>query len=429
MWDFLGEPFSLPLWTILLHATITVLLVLAIWSMRHRHEADFHIDTEDSAIGLVPSIAGLTHGHLIDGNAVEIVENGNFFDRLLDDILAAESSIHFETFLWKEGEIGRTLGEALRGRAKSGVEVRVLVDANGSKDIGEETVKLFDESDVAFARFHRVKLRHFARLNTRTHRKLAVIDGRTAYVGGHCVVDTWLGDAEDSEHFRDVSLRLQGPVVQQLQSVFSENWIATTGELFVGDAVFPDLKPEGNVPAHVVRLHLDDMSSDVKVLHHLMIRCAQRRIRIQNPYFIPDPAAIDLLIAAVERGVDVRVMTPSPSASDMPVVQLAAHRNFQKLLDGGIRLYEYEKTLLHQKVMTVDGSWACVGSTNFDDRSFEINKEVTVGICDRDLIARLDEIFEKDLEHCTTLDSESWAKRSIGRRAVEHFLYLFNEQI
>lgn len=429
MFEFISQSFNLPAWVVLLHAAFTLLLILAIWSMRHRHEPGYEIETDKRAVDLMPSITGLTHGQLIQGNAVDIVQNGAYFDVLLEDIAAAGSSIHFETFLWKDGEIGRKLGEALAGRAEEGIDVRVLVDANGSKDMGKETVERLKRSGAKFDWFHEIKLRHFARLNARDHRKIAIIDGRIAYVGGHCVVDTWLGDAQDGKHYRDLSLRVRGPVVQQVQSVFSENWVETTGELFLGDRVFPELEPEGDVAAHVVRLHLEDVASDIEMLHLLLIRCARERISIQNPYFIPDPEAIELLLAAVKRGVDVRVMAPSTSASDMPIVQLAAHRNFLKMLRGGIRIYEYEKTLLHQKIMTVDGCWACVGSANFDDRSFEINKEVTLGVCDEALVAELDAVFEKDLEHCTELDADAWSKRPLRQRALEHFLYFFNEQI
>src|SRR5690606_8039341 len=151
---------------------------------------------------------------------------------------------------WKEGEIGGRLSEALAARSRAGVAVRVLVDANGSKSMGREAERRLRDAGCAFAKFHPGGLRALGRLNSRDHRKLAVIDGRTAWVGGHCIVDTWLGDAEDGEHFRDVSARLRGPIVQAIQSTFSENWVGTTGELFAGDGVFPSLEAEGDTPIH-----------------------------------------------------------------------------------------------------------------------------------------------------------------------------------
>jgi cardiolipin synthase len=174
------------------------------------------------------------------------------------------------------------------------------------------------------------------------------------------------------------------------------------------------IKPEGSAPA-------------VKILHHTVICCARERLWIQNPYFIPEPDAIDAFAQAVRRGVDVRIMVPSAQVSDMPVVQHAAHRNFQRLLDARVRLFEYGRTLLHQKVMTVDGAWCAVGSSNFDDRSFETNDEITLGFHDRALAKRLEEIFEEDRKHCIELNAADWKKRGLLHRAQDNALYLFNE--
>jgi cardiolipin synthase A/B len=174
------------------------------------------------------------------------------------------------------------------------------------------------------------------------------------------------------------------------------------------------MKPEGSAPA-------------VKILHHAVICCARKRIWIQNPYFIPEPDAIRAFAEAVKRGVDVRVMVPSANVSDMPLVQHAAHRNFHRLLDAGVRLFEYNRCLLHQKVMTIDGAWCAIGSSNFDDRSFETNDEITMGFRDRKLAARLEEIFRDDLKDCSELNAADWKKRGWLHRAQDNALYLFNE--
>lgn len=420
---------TIPIWAFALHAAVTVGLVVMLWSLHHRREPTFQVQADASIAELVESITGLTHGHVSHGNAVELVENGDFFERLLADIGAAQASIHFETYLWKDGRIGRTLAEALIRRASAGVQVRVLVDARGGKNMGDATIEALERSNVTFAWFRSAKLRHIARFNRRDHRKLAIIDGRIGYAGGHCIVDTWLGDAEDREHFRDVSVRVRGPIVHRMQSTFAENWIATTGELFVGDAVFPALEPVGDTPAHITHISSADLAADVKMLHYLLIASAKQRIRIQNPYFIPDPAAIDLLAAAVERGVDVRVMSTAPEASDLPIVQHAGRYTYARLLDAGVHIYEYRKTLLHQKALSVDGFWFGIGSSNFDDRSLEINHELVLGFFDPALAAALDAIFEKDLEHCEKLDVESWSKRSFRERALARLAYLVNEQL
>jgi cardiolipin synthase len=231
--------------------------------------------------------------------------------------------------------------------------------------------------DVHF--FHRKTIRNIGVLNDRTHRKMLVIDGKEAFVGGHCVVDEWQGDAEDHKHYGDVSVRVRGPIVHSVQGAFSENWAGSTGELFAGPDVFPPLKPAGDLEMHLIYAKPENSAPAVKILHHSAICLAKKRIWIQNPYFIPEPDAIDAMGEAVKRGVDIRVLMPSTSGSDNPMVQHAGHRNFEKLMRAGVKLFEYPHTLLHQKVMTVDGIYSVVGSCNFDDRSFETNDEVTVG--------------------------------------------------
>jgi cardiolipin synthase A/B len=254
-----------------------------------------------------------------------------------------------------------------------------------------------------------------------------VIDGREAFVGGHCIVDQWLGNAEDGKHYADISLHLHGPIVHSVQGAFSENWAGETGELFVGKDVFPTLAPAGDVLMHAVFAKPENSAPAVKILHHTAICLARTRIWIQNPYFIPEPDAIDAFGAAVKRGVDVRVLMPSTSGSDNPMVQHAGHRNFEKLLRCGVRLFEYPHTLLHQKVMTVDGVWSAIGSSNFDDRSFETNDEITLAIRDEALAQRLDGIFEKYVPRATEVQLERWRKRPLAHKLKDHFFYTLNE--
>ncbi len=425
----LAAPVAVPLLVLIVLGVVLAGLVLVVWSLKVRYDPHFKVEAKAPFAHLVPSLAGLSHGTLVAGNHVEIVENGAYFDRLLADVAAAQHSVHFETFLWKEGEVGRRVAHALAERARAGVDVRVLVDANGSRGMGKASIELLKEAGCRFCQYHKKELRTIGRLNNRDHRKIALFDGRIGYVGGHCVVDTWLGDAEDKEHFRDLSARIEGPIVHDLQAAFSENWVAETEELFVGEKVFPALDAKGDVVAHVARIRPDGSASAVKILHHTAICIARERLWIQNPYFLPDPEGIDALVAAVKRGVDVRVMMPSPEASDMPMVQHAAHHNFDKMLAGGVRLFEYQTTLLHQKVMTADGVWCAIGSSNFDDRSFEINDEITVGFHSPELARKLEELFERDAARCTERTLDEWKKRSPFARLRDFGYYLLNEQL
>lgn len=406
-----------------------VLAVVVIWSIKRHRDPRLRIESDAPLAELLPSLSGLTYGVALKGNAVEILENGAFFEVMFEEIGRATRSVHFETFLWKDGMLGRRLVDALTQRSRAGVTVRVLVDATGGKEMGEAAVRRLEDAGCKFDTYHPKRLRNIGVLNERDHRKITVLDGRTALVGGHCIVDSWLGDAQDGEHFRDLSVRLRGPIVHAIQSAFSENWVEETGELFVGEDFFPELHDEGDVAIHVAGVKPEGSAPAVKILHHLAICCARERIWIQNPYFLPEPAAIEALGRAVARGVDVRVMVPSAEASDMPIVQHAAHRNFERLLALGVRIFEYQKTLLHQKVMSIDGVWCAIGSSNFDDRSFEINDEITLGMMDASLARDFEAIFERDRKDCIELELKSWRRRGRWHRLKDSMLYLFNEMM
>jgi cardiolipin synthase len=403
------------------------LLVIVIWSLRRARAPILNIEVDWPIDQLIPSLAGLSLGTPVPGNSVELLENGKFFDVLIERIASAEKSVHFETFLWKDGELGRRLSKALIERARAGKQVRVMLDATGSKGVGKDVVRQMREAGCRVVFFHKRALRNLGVLNDRDHRKMAIIDGREAFVGGHCIVDEWLGNAEDGEKYGDLSVRLHGPIVTTVQSAFSENWGGGTGELFVGDDVFPQLEPAGDITIHAAFLKPQGSAPAVKILHHTAICLARKRIWIQNPYFIPEPEAIDAFGAAVKRGVDVRVLMPSTSGSDNPMVQHAGHRNFEKLLKCGVRLFEYPHTLLHQKVMTVDGIWSAIGSSNFDDRSFETNDELTLGILDAGFARQLDAIFEKYVPRAQEVDLERWQKRGLWHKLKDNTFYLINE--
>ncbi|MES2635565.1 MAG: cardiolipin synthase [Pseudomonadota bacterium] len=415
------------LWIGLGVLTLIVVLILTIWSIRRHRDPNLCIECDEPIDRLVPSLSGLTLGSALGGNSVEVLQNGAFWDVLLDRINTAEKSVHFETFLWKEGELGTRMAQALAGRARAGVKVRVLLDGNGSKKVGEASVELMRDAGARVKMFHKTSLRNLGVLNDRDHRKLVVIDGKEAFVGGHCVVDEWLGDAEDGKHFSDVSVRLHGPIVHSIQGAFSENWVGTSGEIFVGEDYFPEIEKAGDVTIHAVFAKPENSAPTIKILHHTAICLARKSIWIQNPYFIPEAEAIEAFGAAVKRGVDVRVLMPSTGGSDNPMVQHAGHRNFEKLLKCGVRLFEYPHTLLHQKIMTVDGVWSAIGSSNFDSRSFETNDEITLAINDANVTRQLDAVFERYVKRAEEVKLEQWKKRSLWLKAKEQGFYFFHE--
>ncbi|MEO8380856.1 MAG: phospholipase D-like domain-containing protein [Acidobacteriota bacterium] len=419
---------AVPLWVLLLMSVALLALVLVVWSVKRRRRPHLKLDSTGLE-ELIPSIAGLTQGTCIGGNQVELLQNGAMWESVFREIESAKKTINYETFLCKEGELTRRMAEVLAKKAREGVKVRVLLDGSGGKKFGKQGLADLKAAGANVRKYHPMRISNLGLLNNRDHRKIFVIDGRVAYVGGHCLTDNWLGEAQDKQHFRDITARVEGRAVAQLQSAFAENWIEETGEVVGGREYFPELEDAGEMDAHAVWLSPSGSPSTLKLLHYVLIRSACKKLTIQNPYFLPDPDARKALLDAVQRGVEVRIMIPSEHASDSPLVQHASHHHYGTLLKGGVRLFDYNKTLLHQKVLTVDGLCSSIGSTNFDDRSFEINDEVSLVVYDKGIARELEEIFEKDLEDATEVHFEPWKNRPLPHKLRDFFSFLLNEQL
>jgi cardiolipin synthase len=222
---------------------------------------------------------------------------------------------------------------------------------------------------------------------------------------------------------------MEGPVAGTLQGVFCENWIEESGHVPSGETYFPRLEPVGEVDAHVAFASPRDSISAVQLLYYIAIGAAEKELLIQNPYFLPHEDAIDELKEAVKRGVDVRIMLPSARVIDSPLVQHASHHHYGDLLEGGVRIFESRKTLLHQKVMIVDGSWSCVGSTNFDDRSFLLNDEVTVGFTHAAIAGQLREKWFEDLGDCEEIHFDAWRRRPWSHKLLDGTAFLSRSEL
>jgi cardiolipin synthase len=373
-------------------------LTILLWSAERGTDAHLNVKNAGDFNALLPSIIGLTEASLEHGNRVQVLQNGDqFFPLLLADIAAARESIHIESYIWWKGAICDQVAAALAAKARQGVEVRLLLDASGGRRLDLKLAKEMNDAGVKLVKFHTPKIGNWGRLNNRDHRKEMIIDGRIGYIGGYGFAEEWTGHAQDRDHWRDTGLRVQGPVVNRLQGAFCENWIEESGEIPAGEKYFPHLPAAGTTPAHVAYTSPTGGVSSVQVLYYLAIKSARREIIIQNPYLLPDDDAIEALAEAVRRGVEVKVMVPEAAATDSPVVQHASHHRFGLLMQKGVKIWEYKKTLLHQKIMVVDGVWACVGTTNFDRRALQLNDEVSMGVVDRAVAAQLRAAFDADL--------------------------------
>jgi cardiolipin synthase len=376
----------------------------------------------------LPLLAGLTESCVYEGNAARVLHNGAIFPVMLDDIAAAKYSVHLETFVWTAGKLETTFVDALSERARAGVDVRVLIDCVGGKLASAAELERLKQSGAKLATYCKPRWWNLGRFNHRTHRKLLVVDGRIGYAFGHGVEDRWLGNGDRPEHYRDTGVRLEGPVVHALQSVFAQNWVEETHSLPAGAECFPALERAGDIAAHVVSSASADAVSSVALLYTVAIAMARREVLIQNPYFAPNDGVVELFAMMVRRGVKVHLMLPGKH-TDSPFVRRAGCSLYTSLLEAGVRLYEFEPTLLHQKIVVVDEVWSHVGSTNFDARSLALNEEVGVGILDSGVAAELKAAFKRDLRHCRELMLDEWRRRPAFDRAYERFAYLLHEQL
>jgi cardiolipin synthase len=403
-------------------------LVILLTRSRGTPYLELKPDEYPSMQDALPLLAGLTESAVHEGNTAAVFQNGAIFPAMLADIAAAKHSVHLETFVWSEGEVERLFVDALSERARAGVSVRVLIDSLGAIEASEQQLERLRRNGVKVASYCKPAWWNIGRFNHRTHRKLLIVDGRVGYAFGHGVADQWLGDAGGPEHFRDTGVRLEGPVVHGLQSVFAQNWVEETHCLPGAAESFPVLEPRGDISAHVVSSASGDAVSSVAMLYTVAIATARREVLIQNPYFAPNDGVVELFAMMVRRGVKVHLMVPGKH-TDSPFVRRAGCNLYAALLEAGVRLYEFEPTLLHQKVVVVDEIWSHVGSTNFDARSLALNEEVGVGILDAGVAADLKAAFNDDLRRCHELKLEQWRRRPVFDRAYERFAYLLHEQL
>lgn len=386
---------------------------------------DLEVDSEE----FLATIVGATGAPMVPGNRLDILNNGDeFYPAMLGDIATADLSITIEAYIYWSGDIGLKFARTLAERARAGVRVKILLDAFGSSDIGDDIVSQLESAGCQIAWYNPLRWYTLGKINQRTHRKSLIIDGRIAYTGGAGIADDWLGNAEDENHWRDIQIRLEGPAVMPLQTGFSQNWLETTRELISGPLYYPPPEAVGDVSALTIISTPVTGASTARILYYLSIAAARGSILIASPYFAPDPAALDTLIDAKKRGVDVRIMVAGKRDRNW-LSRNNAIRTYGRLLAVGVEIYEYEPTLLHQKTMVVDGIWSTIGTTNFDSRSFAHNEENNVCVYDRRIARELVEIFESDQQRCSRVSYEAWLQRGVFQKAQEMLAALWHEQV
>ena len=392
---------------------------------RYGLEHDFPVASTE----FLNSVTGATGVPFSPGNRLEVLNNGDeFYPPMLQAIRAAQHSITIEAYIYWAGEIGLTFAEALAARAKSGVIVKILLDAIGSATIGEEILTTLESGGCQVAWYNPIRWYTLERFNNRTHRKSLIIDGRIGFTGGAGIADHWLGCAQDAEHWRDVNVRIEGPAVIPLQHGFGSNWLETTGEMLSGDLFYPEGGAPGSIAIQTILSSPQVGSSSVRTMYFLSMVSARTSIHIANPYFVPDQASIDTLVDAQKRGVDVKILV-SGRRNDNWLARHNSVRLFGRLLTYGVEIHEYNRTMLHHKTMVVDGLWATVGTTNFDTRSFAHNEENNVCFYDRGLVARMERIFAEDLALSEPMTLQQWRRRGWWARMQEFVAAFLQEQV
>jgi len=361
---------------------------------------------------------------MVGGNTATLLQNGDeIFPAMTRDIREAKASVNLETYIFQPDEAGRLCADAMIAAARRGVPVRLLVDAWGSKL--EALGKELKAAGVEVRRYRPVRLFSIYKVGRRTHRKILVVDGKIGYTGGLGIDERWLGDARNTKEWRDTQVRVEGPVVDQLQAIFGEDWTYTTGEILAGDRFYPKHAPTGgDVEAQAIKVSRGDASSLSKMLYYTAIQSAARSIDIQNAYFLPDKQVREALVRAVARGATVRVMVPGRHI-DMPMVRSASWRNYGELLRGGVKIYEYLPTMMHNKVMVVDGVYSTIGSINFDARSQNANAEESLAFYSRPFAEKVERMFENDRRRCEQITYEEWDSRGIPKRFSELVFWIW----
>lgn len=393
----------------------TGIALATVQAAKHRRTAGLGYAIPDCPTVTDPAfervLEALTSSPVTGGNTVTVLRNGcRIFPAMLDAIRSAERTIDFVTYVYWAGSIAEDFVVALEERARAGIEVNVLLDAVGAAKMDRGQAARLQDAGATVAWFRPPRWYTLHKLDNRTHRKVLVVDGEVGFTGGVGIAEEWTGDCEDTDHWRDTHLRLEGPVVRGLYSGFADNWAEATRVVRAG-AHLPELKPSADgVRAHVTRSSASPGGTEAELLLHLAATAARSRLWVTSAYFAPPAALLDALVDAAQRGVDVQVLV-NGAEGDKDVVRKAGRRSYTRLLDGGVRVHEYRRTMLHAKTITVDRAWCTVGSINMDNRSNSINDELNVSVFDETVVGELDGQFTEDVAHSEEIDAHRWARR------------------
>ncbi|GAA4837922.1 phospholipase D-like domain-containing protein [Kitasatospora terrestris] len=377
-------------------------------------------DLPDRGQALRRRLEGLLGIAATEGNLLTPLRNGDeIFPAMLEAVDGATRTVDLMTFVYWRGDIARIFARALARKAAQGLRVRLLLDGFGSRLIESDLIDLMEASGVRISWFRRpVRLSPFKQ-NHRCHRKVLVVDGRVAFTGGVGIAEEWCGDARHPGEWRDTHVRVVGPAVDGIAAAFAQNWAeCAPGTLYDAADRFEEHEQPGDAVVQVVRGSAGIGWQDLQTLMRVVISSAEERLRLATAYFAPDDYFVDLLCDAAQRGVAVDLLVPGRH-TDKRVCQLAGERHFGRLTACGATVWRYGPTMMHAKVLTVDGTAAVIGSANFNRRSLDHDEEVVLAVVDEEFTARLDRHFDEDLARSEVVTPDRWHRRGVARRALE----------
>ena len=376
------------------------------------------------------TLAALTEAYVATDSIIQVLPNGeNYYPAELQAIRSATKTISLEAYIFEDGKVGPQFIDALAERARAGVKVNVVLDAVGSTGLSKSQINRLTSAGGHFAWYMPLRWYSWTQLNDRTHRELLIVDGRIGFIGGSGWADHWLyPEGKNKNRWRDTMVRVEGSAVTGLQAAFSENWLEASGKVNTGKDYFPFQNKTGDATALIVpSSRTTGRSTRARVLFHVLVAAAKKRIHISTPYFLPDASLSDELVRAIDRGVEVKILTPG-ALTDHALTRRSSRRLMGPLLKAGAGIWEYQGSMLHAKVMLIDDLWAVVGSTNMDSRSFRLNDEVNLATPNANVVGKLETDFQGDLQRGTKVRYEEWRHRGIAERIHELFGSLFQRQ-
>ena len=365
---------------------------------------------------------------LVSGNHITSLVNGEqIYAAMLNAIRTARTNITFETFVFRDG-VGAQFVEELSAAARRGVQVNMLLDWLGSRTMNQGLLQAARTAGCELHVYHPPSWYHLGRLNNRTHRKLLIIDGKVGFTGGVGMGVEWKHGLKGIPPWRETHFKAEGPVVAQMQAVFVDNWIKATGRVLHGADYFPTLANCGDMDAQMFGSSPVGGSESMHLMVLLALTAAKTSIDIENAYFVPDKLTVEALCSAARRGVRVRIVVPGRH-TDARVGRWAAHGLYGSLLESGIQIFEYQPTMMHCKVLVIDGLWSSVGSSNFDDRSFRLNDEANLNVFSEELAREQIRLIDADIDKSRRMVLNKWRHRKFGRRINERLALLLRSQL